>query len=161
VLEQAPDELVDAAVAELAAGGAPVVRGWEPRAGAEASVCVGRVENTSDAAAAVLAAVRGARLVVDAHASREVVDQLCDDLGRLGPVDHRLEPGAGPVLSVEERDLLAHLLAGKSLGQTARVMHLSRRTADRRLATARKALGAATTDEALRRATEIGITPAP
>jgi DNA-binding CsgD family transcriptional regulator len=45
--------------------------------------------------------------------------------------------------------LLALLLQGRSLGEAAPLLHLSRRTADRRLAAARVALGVATTAEAL------------
>lgn len=150
-----------AATAILAADGALRVDGWRsPPASARPAVCVGRVENAGDAADAVLAALHGARLVVDARAPREVIDQLCDDLRRLGELDHRVEPSAAPGLSSDERMLLAHLLAGSSLGDAARALHLSRRTADRRLASARATLGARTTVEALQRATEAGIRPA-
>ncbi|MDT4942095.1 MAG: hypothetical protein QOJ34_2184, partial [Pseudonocardiales bacterium] len=123
------------------------------------AVCVGRVVDEACAAQAVLAAVAGARLVVEAHAPRDVVDRLCDDLRRLGELDHRV--GADrPVLSAEERALIAELLAGAALGEAARTLHLSRRTADRRLASARAALGAATTAEAVRAAAALGIRPA-
>jgi hypothetical protein len=44
---------------------------------------------------------------------------------------------------------LAQLTEGRSLAQAARLLHLSQRTAERRLAAARKALGARTTAEAL------------
>jgi DNA-binding NarL/FixJ family response regulator len=64
------------------------------------------------------------------------------------------------VLSAEQRALLGQLLGGATLGQAARALHLSRRTADRRLAAARAALEARTTAEALRRAAELGVDPA-
>ena len=46
---------------------------------------------------------------------------------------------------------------GASLGQAAADLHLSRRTADRRLAAARKALDAASTPEAVVKATRLGL----
>jgi DNA-binding CsgD family transcriptional regulator len=144
-------EGVDAATARAVAdeGGLPVVT----------------VADAPAAAQAVLAALRGADLVVLATAQREVIDQLCDDLRHLGELDHRVGASAGlaPVLSVlsaDERALLAQLIGGASLGEAARVLHLSRRTADRRLAAARRALGAATTSEALVLARRSGVTSA-
>jgi DNA-binding CsgD family transcriptional regulator len=53
------------------------------------------------------------------------------------------------VLTAEERDLLALLADGQTLGAAARSLHLSRRTADRRLAGARAKLGVASTAEAV------------
>ena len=85
-----------------------------------------------------------------ALAEREVVDRLVDDLRRLGPADHRTgEPDMGPGLTVDERRLLDRLSDGKTLGEAAAELHLSRRTADRRLAAARQKLGVATTAEAV------------
>jgi DNA-binding CsgD family transcriptional regulator len=160
VVEEGDTAAVDAATADLTAGGATVLPGWQVTAGSAATVCVGRVTNVDDAARAVLAAVRGADLVVAAAAPREVIDQLCDDLRRLGEVDHRVGGPAAPTLTGEQRDLLARLLAGATLGDAARALHISRRTADRRLAAARTALGARTTAEALRAAAELGVRPA-
>lgn len=143
----------------VAAGmGGPIVHGWGGPAPA-AAVRVGVVADAASAAAAVLAAVHGYNLVVMATGDRAVTDQLCDDLRRLGHLDHVVgnDPGA-PVLSVEERELLAHLVAGANLGEAARRLHLSRRTADRRLASARRALGARTTSEAVVLARRHGLT---
>ncbi|HKC27720.1 MAG TPA: helix-turn-helix domain-containing protein, partial [Jatrophihabitans sp.] len=53
--------------------------------------------------------------------------------------------------------LLARLLAGDTLGEAARALHISRRTADRRLAAARRALGVDSTPAALRLAAQLGI----
>lgn len=53
------------------------------------------------------------------------------------------------VISEQEAALLRLLLTGMTLGETARTLHLSRRTADRRLASARRALGADNTTQAL------------
>jgi DNA-binding CsgD family transcriptional regulator len=159
VLEEASAAAVQSAAAELAADGAEIVRGWRVPRSARV-VCVGRVETIEAAGQAVLAAVRGARLVIDAAAPRDVIDQLCDDLRRIGELDHRIGSARRPALSGQERALLAHLLAGATLGQAARALHLSRRTADRRLASARAALGARTTAEALLVAAELGVEPA-
>lgn len=57
--------------------------------------------------------------------------------------------GPAAELTPEGLRLLGLLVEGMSLGEAARSIHLSRRTADRRLAAARLALGAATTAEAL------------
>ena len=115
------------------------------------------MNDTDDAAAAVLAVVRGARAVVRARASREVIDALCDDLRRLGPLEHHLGSRPKAVLDDEQRRVLALLLDGRSLTDVAKDLHLSRRTADRRLATAREALGVSTTAEAVIEARRLGL----
>ena len=133
------------AVEELRGQGLEVGDGWT--CGAE--VCAGVVADADDAAAAVLAAVSGRGIVVDGRAGRDVLDRLCSDLRTLGPLDHRLERRRRPPLTREQRELLAALQEGASLGEAAARLHLSRRTADRRLAAARAARGAATTAEAV------------
>lgn len=136
------------ALREVDGSGRRVVQGWHVNA--LPVVCTGAVRDEDDAAEALLAAVGGAGVVVYAVADREVIDRLVDDLWRLGPVDHRTgEPEAGPGLTSEERRLLDFLLEGKTLGEAAAELHLSRRTADRRLAAAREKLGVATTAEAI------------
>jgi DNA-binding CsgD family transcriptional regulator len=159
VLEQHARAAIDEVVAELRADGARIVAGWQqPLAGTQIA-CVGRVATAEDASAAVLCAVAGARLVVDAVAEREVIDRLCDDLRRLGDLDHRVADATGPRLEVEERQLLALLLGGATLGQAAQALHISRRTADRRLAAARARLGARSTSEAVAAAARAGVKP--
>ncbi len=117
---------------------------------AGANVFTGAVRDANEAAEALLAAVGGAGVVVHALADREVIDRLVDDLRRLGPVDHRTgEPAPGPGLTADERRLLDALAQGRTLGEAAAELHLSRRTADRRLASAREKLGVATTAEAV------------
>ena len=96
-----------------------------------------------------LAALAGAGFVAHAKAERDVIDRLVDDLRRLGQ-DHRTgEPDAGRGLTPDERRLLDGLADGKTLGEAAAELHLSRRTADRRLASARRKLGVDTTAEAV------------
>jgi DNA-binding NarL/FixJ family response regulator len=133
------------------------VPGWRGRGG---DVCLGVVADGESAAAAVLAALRGADLAVELRAPRDVADRLLDDLRRVGSVTHVVDPHAeaAAAFGPEELRLLALLLSGCSLGAAARRMHLSRRTADRRVASIRAAFGATTTAEALRRAAEAGLT---
>jgi DNA-binding NarL/FixJ family response regulator len=52
-------------------------------------------------------------------------------------------------LTGEERRLLELLAAGQALGEAAEALHLSRRTADRRMAAARGKLGVRSTAEAV------------
>jgi DNA-binding NarL/FixJ family response regulator len=109
------------------------------------------VRDEADAGAVVLAALEGAAVTVDSATDPALVERIQDDLRRLGRVDAvRLEPMAVAVaLTPEGLRLLGLLVEGLSLGEAAGSLHLSRRTADRRLAAARRALGAATTAEAL------------
>ncbi len=162
VVVEGTDADVDRAVTEVRDAGWQVGQGfpaypWRPPP--EARVArVGVVRTHEDAAAAVLAAVGGCGLVVAGRADREVLDRLCDDLRRLGPVDHRLPTLADTVgggtagadeLTAEERALLVHLAEGLSLGEAAARLHVSRRTADRRLASARRRLGVDSAAEAV------------
>lgn len=112
------------------------------------------VTDEASAAAAVRAAIDGEAVVVHAAAPRAILDRLYDDLRRLGPVTVRAgaalepEPPAGR-LSDEERDLIDLLATGRTVRDAAIALHISRRTADRRLRSARAALGVATTIEAI------------
>jgi DNA-binding CsgD family transcriptional regulator len=161
VLEGADPQAVADTARDAAAGDATLVTGWRVRSDSPRTVCVGTVADAEDAGRAVLAAVIGADVVVDARADREVIDRLCDDLRRLGTLEHRLGAAANPpVLTDDERALMARLLGGASLGESARALHLSRRTADRRLASARAKLGANSTSEAVVLAARAGIKPA-
>ena len=98
----------------------------------------------------------GARgVLIDAHAERDVVDRLCEDLRRIGRLDHRVgEQALRVTLTRSEQALVEILLVGESLGTAARRLSLARRTADRRLASVRAKLGVETTAEALVRLTE-------
>jgi DNA-binding CsgD family transcriptional regulator len=117
------------------------------------------VAGPSDARLAVEVALRGFSVLVVNHAPRDVADRLYDDLRRFGRVEVRsvAVEAPGAALSADERDLLELLASGMSLGDAALALHLSRRTADRRLASARRRLGATTTPEAIARLR----TPAP
>lgn len=141
-------EAFSEALVELRGGGWRLVDGW--RGAGEGVVCVGTVSSAEEAAEALLAVVAGSGVLVDGRAGRDVLDRLCDDLRALGRLDHRLERRR-EALTREQRELLAALADGATLGEAAARLHLSRRTADRRLAAARAALGAASTAEALSR----------
>jgi DNA-binding CsgD family transcriptional regulator len=159
VIEGGAPDALERACAEMTARGLRVVRAFS--AAGPGTAFAGEITGERGAQQAVLAALAGAHLVVVATAAREVTDMLCEDLRRLGALDHRV---GGPDTAVHglgdtERALLEHLLRGDSLGQAALALHLSRRTADRRLAAARQALGAATTAEALAIAVRIGLKP--
>jgi DNA-binding CsgD family transcriptional regulator len=140
-------------------------QGWDVIPGLQLPVARGRrlallaeVAGAADAEAALLAALEGSGLILHARADREVIDRLVDDLRRLGPVDHRLrEPEAGPDLPAGAVRILELLAAGHSLGEAANRLGLARRTADRRLAAARQALGVERTTEAIARARRLGL----
>jgi DNA-binding NarL/FixJ family response regulator len=146
---------VQSALAEI--GGSPVAS-WN---GGSGVLCTGVVETAADARRVVLAALAGSDLVVDCRADREVTDAMCDDLRRLGRLDHRVVTTPDPVLDDDQRVLLSALAAGRSLGWAAQQLHVSRRTADRRLAAARVSLGAANTAEAIVTATRRGLLDVP
>jgi DNA-binding NarL/FixJ family response regulator len=159
VIEAGPPDAAERAGADAASRGLRVVRTLE--AAGPGTAYVGQVTDERSAQHAVLAALAGAHLVVAAAAPREVIDMLCEDLRRLGTLDHQVGVQAAPAggLGDTERALLKQLLKGDSLGEAANALHLSRRTADRRLASARRALGAATTAEALAIAVRMGLRP--
>lgn len=112
-------------------------------------VCRAVIADAPDAAAAVLAASWGAGLLIGIGGLDPALrERLLDDLGRIGPLT-RAAPGSGKTLHPQAAQLLDLLEAGHTLGAAARRAFLSRRTADRRLAEARGALGARTTAEAI------------
>lgn len=115
-------------------------------------VLTGHVLGAAETAAAVLAAARGAGLVVVADTS--VALALHADLARIGFVSwDMLPPPPAPTdglpINDEQRALLARLAAGESIGAAAAAEFLSLRTANRRLREARAALGVRTTREAV------------
>jgi len=143
-------EAMATALSEVRGAGFRVIEGWLAQRGAGRVVCTGTVTSAEDAAAALLAAVAGAGLVIHGRAKRDVLDRLCDDLRRFGRLDHRLGTGSsGPVLTADQHALIGLLLNGLTLGEAAAQLGLTRRTADRRIAAARRALGVSTTAEAL------------
>jgi hypothetical protein len=124
-----------------------------------------RVRDEGSAVDAVRRAASGRPVMVLLDAPSEVGDRVLRDLRRLGGVVavHRAGPGApgpgapGPGDDALDRlpadcvALLELLATGLPLGEAAGRLHLARRTADRRLALARRTLGVATTAEAVLR----------
>ena len=110
----------------------------------------GIVASDRDAAAAVLAALAGYGLVLEIRIDGPSLDRLLDDLRHLGSV-RQITVGApaAPAIDEEARQLLRLLAGGTTLGEAARTMGISRRTADRRLAAIRVALGVDRTVEAV------------
>lgn len=150
VVVEGPAGAMAAAVADARSAGWRVLRGWRiPPGPVDDLVLAGPVADTDGARAAMLAAVTGTGVVLHARGDRDLIDMLCDDLRHLGVLDHRVGADAAAGLSAEERRLLELLAAGATLGEAAGRLHLSRRSADRRLASARAALGVVTSGEAV------------
>lgn len=117
-------------------------------------VLFGRVSDVDTAQLAVLAAARGAGVVVITDEISDTGRAVLADLARIGPV--RTGPGGDETaerddlpLSEEQRSLLERLGAGETIAAAAEAEYLSLRTANRRIAEARKALGVRTTREAV------------
>jgi DNA-binding CsgD family transcriptional regulator len=151
----------------LRAAGFNIVAGFEPgpMSGLAHSVRHGQVETDADAEAALLAAFAGHGLVIETRPGSPIVDRLVDDLRRLGPVDHRVVDSQHVAFDDQgdsgARAILGLLAEGLTLGQAAAQLGVSRRTADRRVAAARRALGAERTTEAVALARKAGWLPSP
>jgi DNA-binding NarL/FixJ family response regulator len=160
VVLEGPAGCADGDVEALRARGLMIVDGFRVPAQPAGAICRGVVDGPETAARALLAVLGGAGIVVEASADRATIDRLVDDLRRRGPVDHRVvaagAAAAGPDVSVEARAILSLLAMGLSLGEAAHMLGLARRTADRRLAEARRALGVTRTTEAIARARRLG-----
>jgi hypothetical protein len=117
----------------------------------------GRVAEADTAELALLAAARGAGIVAICDTGGDIGRALLADLARIGPVstdpDADLgttpEPDGGPQLAPEQRALLERLAGGETIAAAAAAEFLSLRTANRRIAEAREALGVRTTREAV------------
>jgi DNA-binding NarL/FixJ family response regulator len=110
------------------------------------------VIDDASAGEALRVALRGELLVIHAVAERSVLDRLYEDLRHVAPVTVRTAmrpPSVQDALTEEEAELLRHLAAGRTLGEAAGALHLSRRTAHRRLSVAKSKLGVQTTIEAV------------
>ncbi|MFD0559372.1 hypothetical protein FB566_0009 [Stackebrandtia endophytica] len=128
--------------------------GWDVSAGKV--VRYGRVPDVDTAALAVLAAARGAGVVCVCDPASQAGLVLSADLGRIGPVGvdpveqaPKQRPAAELPVTDEQAALLARLADGETIAAAAEAEFLSLRTANRRIAAARKALGVATTREAV------------
>lgn len=130
--------------------GVSIVRGWqlpdEPWDLTRRRIaCAGRIVVQSDLEDALVAAARGASLVVEGPVPAVLFPPLVEDLRRLGVVEQRRSNG----FDAQQHRLLTLLGEGLSIGEAAARLFISRRTADRRLAAARAALGVGTNNEAV------------
>jgi len=121
-------------------------------------VLYGRVGDRDTAELALHAAARGAGLVAITDPAGDVGKALLADLTRLGPVTRDAEAEvaggedgevAASALLPEQRALLERLANGETIAAAAAAEFLSLRTANRRIAQAREALGVRTTREAV------------
>ncbi|MDT4988011.1 MAG: hypothetical protein QOI74_2105 [Micromonosporaceae bacterium] len=132
--------------------------GWDVTAGR--LVLFGRVPDRDTAELALLAAARGAGVVAITDIRAELGRALTADLERIGPVS--TEPDTGPArtaesaghpggtrLAPEQQALLERLAGGETIAAAAQAEFLSLRTANRRIAEARAALGVRSTREAV------------
>ena len=144
------DAAFDRALATLRADGWEVRLGWDPEPRAERAVCAGAIESANDLQDAVLAAVEGYGIAALVSGRRDLLERLYEDLSRFGRVEVRTaEDDPLFELDPDERAVLELLGTGVALGEAARALFVSRRTADRRLASAREKLGVSTTAEAV------------
>lgn len=148
-----------AARARLRASGWQVVTGLGSRPAGGRTILEGPVTCDEDAASAVLAAIDGYGLLVVLGIDGAALHRLEDDLRRLGAVEIAdSEPAVGSrPPDPDGLAILALLASGHSLGEAADTLGLSRRTADRRLAAAKAALGADRTTEAIAVAARRGL----
>lgn len=163
VVVEGPREAFARVVADLDRAGWQVTEGFgrhhRPNGSSRGrDVLAGAVRTIEDAGAALLAVLAGKGVVIHGCAPGVVLDQLLGDLHHVGPVDHRRVPGPprADELDADARAILSLLAQGRTLGVAARALGLSRRTADRRLAEARRALRVERTVEAVARARKLG-----
>jgi DNA-binding NarL/FixJ family response regulator len=112
------------------------------------------VADEATGAAALDAWSRGTGLALELQLSGSSRLRLLEDLSKLAP-----EPSAARRLTDEQRQLLDLLAAGTTVSAAATQLHISRRTASRALADARRALGVDSTAAAVRRWVEELRTP--
>ncbi|MEZ5115925.1 MAG: helix-turn-helix transcriptional regulator [Candidatus Nanopelagicales bacterium] len=137
---------------------------WAPDLAAQAfpDAVVVAVRDTADVATAVEAASRGERVAAcldGDDVADDILGLLVAELRRTGEVEFVNHPQPRPVddLPADAVALLQHLAAGRTLGEAARLEHVSRRTADRRVAAARRILGVRSTAEAVAALRSAGV----
>ncbi len=106
------------------------------------------VRDTEDAERVLLAAARGAALIIEVQLDDTRRVTFLDDLSRVSDV--RVDgPQTSTRLTDDQMALLDGLAAGRTLKEIAESLGLSRRTATRRLVEVKELLGVATTVEAV------------
>ena len=117
-------------------------------------VCLGAVTDEPSAAEALLACARAAGVVADIGGCPEPLrTAFVDDLARLAlaPVPGSRPPTPRLPLNPEQLALLRLVADGAAVPEAADALFLSRRTAERRMASIRTALGVASTAAAVAR----------
>jgi DNA-binding NarL/FixJ family response regulator len=115
-------------------------------------VCLGAVVDAASAEAALVACARSAGVVADVgECPEDLLGPFLDDLSRLAlaPVPGRGQAPAALPLTPEQRALLELVARGASVPEAAEALFLSHRTAERRMAGIRKALGVPSTAAAV------------
>lgn len=115
-------------------------------------VCLGAVTDEASATAALIACARAAGVVVDlSPCSDELARRFLDDLARLAlsPVPGRASTPKRLPLTAEQLALLELVARGSAVPEAAEALYLSHRTAERRMACIRKALGVPSTAAAV------------
>ncbi len=105
------------------------------------------VRDTEDAERVLLAAARGAALIIEVQLDDTRRVTFLDDLSRVSDV--RVDGQTSTRLTDDQMALLDGLAAGRTLKEIAESLGLSRRTATRRLVEVKELLGVATTVEAV------------
>lgn len=108
-------------------------------------VAFGEVRDERGCESVLVALSRGVDVIVAVEVSAKQRAAFFDEISRIAEIRH----GRAPMLTREERAVVAGLADGKTLTEVARALGMSRRTATRRLAAARLAFGVATTMELL------------
>lgn len=141
---------------DLRALGWRILRGWRPplvvgwSLAHDRVACLGEIRSRTDAADAVVMAARGAGVIAIVRCDASTVALLVDDLRQLdgpGP-DLDLAVGASTALDADQLGIVRLVADGATVSEAAEALHLSRRTAARRMADAREQLGVGTTVEA-------------
>lgn len=115
-------------------------------------IAVGAIGSEIDASAALQALARGVGLVVSIGVDGDLRHRVLEDLHRLGDVvDGDLSGGERIETDEDDRRLLDALSAGATVAEAASALHISLRTANRRLAAIRTRLGVESTAEAVTR----------
>lgn len=138
-----------------------VPKGWRPVEGFDLPgapwdlsgrrlVAIGQIDSEADAEAALQALARGVGLIVRVGVDGDLRHRILEDVHRLGDVR---QVGLGdpevPDLDDDDRRLLEALSTGATVADAARELHISLRTANRRLAAIRATFGVDTTARAV------------
>lgn len=113
-------------------------------------LCVGAIGDEREAGRAIEALSRGVGLAVVLRVTGDLRHRTLEDLHHLGIVTRgSAAGGVAGRLDAEDLGLLRLLAGGRTVAAAAEAVHISRRTANRRLAQVRARLGVETNAEAI------------